>query len=94
VLPLAILGDTPVLQPPPRPKEVKAPLHGDGSMRANNTSIEEWVGEGDRVTYGAERLSLQNAQYSSSSSVWSQDATGSRDDEEGATVVDERRHAT
>jgi hypothetical protein len=71
VLPLAILGDTPVLQPPPRPKEVKAPLHSDGSMRANNTSIEEWVGEGDRVTYGAERLSLQNAQYSSSSSVWS-----------------------
>jgi hypothetical protein len=94
VLPLAILGDTPVLQPPPRPTEVKAPLHSDGSMRANNTSIEEWVGEGDRVTYGAERLSLQNAQYSSSSSVWSQDATGSRDDEEGATVVDERRHAT
>jgi hypothetical protein len=35
-----------VLQTPPRPKEVKAPLHGDGSMRANNTSIEEGVGEG------------------------------------------------
>jgi hypothetical protein len=83
-----------VLQPPPRPKEVKAPLHGDGSMRANNTSIEEGVGEGDRVTYGAERLSLQKAQFASSSSVWSQDAMGSRDGEEGATVVEERRHAT
>jgi hypothetical protein len=56
-------------------------------MSANNTSIEEGVGEGDQVTYGAERLSLQKA-------VWSQDATGSRDGEEGATVVEERRHAT